>query len=300
VGINHSLSLTPFWGTDVGGFVPTKDFTGELYARWFQFGAFNPLFRSHGRNWKLRLPWGWGLTDFGPLETKIAPDKSELNNPAIEPICKKYLELRYQLLAYNYTLMREACDTGLPPMRALWLHYPKDPAAVTDGNEYLWGRDILVAPVVAKGATERSLYLPADDWYDWWTGAKIAGGKTIVRPVDLATMPLYVRAGAIIPFDPVRQYTGQAVTEPTMLKIYRGADGSYVLYDDDGKSLEYLQGQGNWTKMTWNDGKKQFVMEPDARTTGQQQPERTFDILVLPEGTKKRVSYSGKKVEVGF
>jgi alpha-glucosidase/alpha-D-xyloside xylohydrolase len=157
-----------------------------------------------------------------------------------------------------------------------------------------------VAPVVAKGATERSLYLPADDWYDWWTGAKIAGGKTIVRPVDLATMPLYVRAGAIIPFDPVRQYTGQAVTEPTMLKIYRGADGSYVLYDDDGKSLEYLQGQGNWTKMTWNDGKKQFVMEPDARTTGQQQPERTFDILVLPEGTKKRVSYSGKKVEVGF
>ncbi|HYV39908.1 MAG TPA: TIM-barrel domain-containing protein [Gemmataceae bacterium] len=300
VGINYSLSLTPFWGTDIGGFVPKEEFTGELYARWFQFGAFNPLFRSHGRNWKLRLPWGWNLGEVKPIETKIVPNKSELSNAAIEPICKKYLELRYQLLPYNYTLMREACDTGLPPMRALWLHYPSDPMAAKDGEDYLWGRDILVAPVVAKGARERSLYLPAGSWYDWWTNEKIAGGKTIKRPVDLATMPLYVRAGAIIPFDPIRQYTSQAVTEPTTLKVYRGADGQFVLYDDDGKSLEYLKGQGTWTKITWNDGKGQLVIEPDARTTVQGQVERAFDVMVMPEGTKKRVTYSGKRVEVGF
>src|SRR5438067_800500 len=143
VGVNHSLSLTPFWGTDTGGFVPTREFTGELYVRWFQFSAFNPLFRSHGRTWKLRLPWGWNTGDPGPVETNLKPDPAELHNAAVEPVCKKYLELRYRLLPYNYALLREACDTGLPPMRALWLHHPGDPAAVRRGDQYLWGRDLL-------------------------------------------------------------------------------------------------------------------------------------------------------------
>src|SRR5262249_12567 len=94
VGVNSSLSLTPFWGTDVGGFVPTREFTGELYVRWFQYAAFTPLFRSHGRTWKLRLPWGWNTGEPGPVEAQSGPDRSELNNAAVEPICKKYLELR--------------------------------------------------------------------------------------------------------------------------------------------------------------------------------------------------------------
>ncbi len=135
VGVNCSLSLTPFWGTDTGGFIPTKEFTGELYARWFQFSTFTPLFRSHGRTWKLRLPWGWNTGDFGPVEAKSGPDKSELHNAEVEPICRKYLELRYCLLPYNYTLIRQACDTGLPPMRALWLHYPGDAQAVKLGDQ---------------------------------------------------------------------------------------------------------------------------------------------------------------------
>jgi alpha-glucosidase (family GH31 glycosyl hydrolase) len=163
VGVNCSLSLSPFWGTDTGGFVPAKELTGELYARWFQFSAFTPLFRSHGRTWKLRLPWGWNTGEFGPVESGSGPDPSELHNADIEPICRKYMELRYRLLPYNYTLMREACDSGLPPMRALWLHYPDDPEAVKRGDEYLWGRDLLVAPVTAKAASERKLYLPEGD-----------------------------------------------------------------------------------------------------------------------------------------
>jgi alpha-glucosidase/alpha-D-xyloside xylohydrolase len=300
VGVNHSLSLTPFWGTDVGGFVPTKEFTGELYVRWFQFGAFNPLFRSHGRTWKLRLPWGWNTGDFGPVEAKDGPPKSELNNAAVEPICKRYLELRYRLLPYNYTLMREACDAGLPPMRALWLHYPDDAEAVKLGDEYLWGRDLLVAPVVEKGAKARRLYLPAGDWYDWWTGEKVEGKRWLERPVDLATMPIYARAGAIIPLDPVRQYTAQAVTAPTTLQIYRGADGRFVLYDDDGKSLAYRKGQGVWTALTWNDAKGVLVIEPDARTTAGAAGKRTFDVLMLPGNVQKRVQYDGKRLEVAF
>jgi alpha-glucosidase/alpha-D-xyloside xylohydrolase len=300
VGVNYSLSLTPFWGTDIGGFVPTRELTGELYVRWFQFAAFNPLFRSHGRTWKLRLPWGWNTGEFGPIEAKSGPDKSELKNAAIEPICRQYLELRYRLLPYNYTLMREACDTGLPPMRALWLHYPDDKEAAGLGEEYLWGRDLLIAPVVEKGAKSRRLYLPAGTWYDWWTGAKLVGPRWLERPVDLSTMPIYVRAGAIVPLDPVRQYTGQSVSEPTTLQVHRGANGRFTLYDDDGKSLAYQRGQTSWTRITWDDRKSRLVFEPDARSAKGAEADRTFEIVVLPDKARQRVKYAGKRVEVGF
>jgi len=220
VGLNSSLSLTPFWGSDIGGFVPTRELTGELYARWFEFAAFNPLFRSHGRTWHLRLPWGWNTGDMGPIEDRDVVDRSELHNDKIEAICRQYMELRYRLLPYNYTLMRESCDLGLPAMRALWLHYSKDAEAAKLGDEYLWGRDLLIAPVVEKGATNRHLYLPAGTWHDWWTGEKIQGGQWVDRPVDLATMPIYARAGAIIPLDPVRQYTAQLVAAPTTLRVH--------------------------------------------------------------------------------
>jgi len=299
VGVNHSLSLTPFWGTDIGGFVPTKEFTGELYVRWFQFAAFNPLFRSHGRTWKLRLPWGWGADDPGPIETNVKPDPAELKNAEVEPICKKYLELRYRLLPYNYTLMREACDTGLPPMRALWLHYPTDPTAVELGEEYLWGRDLLVAPVVAKGATERKLYLPEGDWYDFWTNEKPAGKREVTRKVDLATMPLYVRAGAILPLDPVRQYTAQTTDEPTTVRVYPGKDGEFRLYDDDGKSLDYAKGKFTWTRLKWDDKAKRLSIEPDG-DAGFVIGERTFAVEVVGGGKPQTVKYAGKKVGVGF
>jgi alpha-glucosidase/alpha-D-xyloside xylohydrolase len=153
---------------------------------------------------------------------------------------------------------------------------------------------------VEKGAKVRSVYLPAGTWYDWWTGEKVAGQRWIKRPVDLETMPIYARAGAIVPLDPVRQHTAQTVTEPTTLLIYRGADGRFVLYDDDGKSLDYLKGQASWTTISWNEAKSQLVVEPDARTGIQEQKERVFDILVLPGKTQKRVTYAGKRLEVTF
>ncbi len=134
VAINTGLSGIPYWGTDIGGFVPTKEFTGELYVRWFQFGAFSPLFRAHGRTWKLRLPWGWNTGELGPDEITnytggaANPDASELRNAAVEPICRKYLELRSQLMPYLYSVVREGRETGLPIVRALWLHDPSDPA----------------------------------------------------------------------------------------------------------------------------------------------------------------------------
>jgi len=122
IGLNTGLSITPYWGSDTGGFYTTSELTGELYARWFQFSAFNGSFRSHGRIWRLRTPWGWGLNEMGFIEGQnVRPPQSEMNNPAIEPVTKKYAELRYQLMPYTYTLAREAYDTVVRFMEELGL-----------------------------------------------------------------------------------------------------------------------------------------------------------------------------------
>ena len=266
VAVNTGLSGLPYWGTDIGGFVPTKELTGELYVRWFQFGAFCPLFRSHGRTWKLRLPWGWNTGELGPDEVSnytggaADPDPSELHNAAVEPICRKYLELRYRLLPYLYSVVREGHVTGLPIVRALWLHHADDPLAAARGDEYLWGRDILVAPVVEKGATSRRVYLPRGAWHDFWTERRLDGGREVDRAVDLATMPLYVRAGAIVPLGPVRQYTGERVDEPTTLRIYPGADGAFLLYDDDGRSFAYERGDWMGIDCRWDDARRTLTL----------------------------------------
>ncbi|MCI0745475.1 MAG: DUF5110 domain-containing protein [Verrucomicrobia subdivision 3 bacterium] len=299
VGLNHGLSLTPFWGSDTGGFYPTRELTGELYARWFQFSAFCPLFRSHGRTWKLRLPWWWNTGEYGPIENNRNVDPAELHNPEVEPICRKYLELRYRLLPYNYTLTREACDTGMPMMRALWLHYPDDAEGVKLGNQYLWGRDLLVAPVVEKGAKSRRLYLPEGLWYDWWNGERLQGKRWIERPVDLMTLPLYARAGAIIPLDPVRQYTAQPVTEPTALRVFPGANGAFTLYDDDGQTLGYRDGSDPkviFINFTWDDSARQLTLD-----RGTKWPSGTRDFMVELIGSNARprqIEFRGERVTV--
>jgi alpha-glucosidase/alpha-D-xyloside xylohydrolase len=275
-----------------------------LYARWFQFSAFTPSFRSHGRIWRLRTPWGWGLSDMGFLEGQEDPPlQSEMNNAAIEPVAKKYAELRYQLIPYTYTLAREAYDTGMPLMRALWLHHPDDERARGVKSDYLWGKDLLVAPVFTKGATTRAVYLPAGaDWYDWWSNERHAGGQTVTRQVDLATMPIFARAGAIVPFDPVRQFMDQEVDGPTTIKVFAGADGAFTMYEDDGISQDYLENRGTWTRMTWNDATRTLTIEPGppAGATNATSAEREFVVQLLPVGETRTVSYAASRVSVTF
>ena len=311
VGINYSLSIAPFWGSDIGGFYPNNELTGELYARWFQFASFTGSFRSHGRAWWTRLPWGWGLQELGPRETsngntvtadddRRVPLPSELNNATIEPVAKRYAELRYALMPYTYTLAREARDAGMPLMRAMWLHYPNDPMVRGMGSQYLWGRDLLIAPVFEKGAMSRHVYLPAGDWYDWWTAERATGARTVTRAVDLATMPIYVRAGAIIPVDPVRQYADEPVSEPTTLRVYRGADGQFTLYEDDGISQAYLQGTGTWTRLTWNDRARRLTIAPVPTGTSRVTAAREFRVMLMPERTVRSVRYAGRPTTVTF
>ena len=310
VGINYSLSLSPYWGSDIGGFYSNPEKTGELYARWFQFGAFCPSFRAHGRTWMTSLPWGWGLPDRGVVEDKNSVLPSSMNNPLIEPVTRLYDELRYRLLPYTYTLTWEARTTGMPLMRALWLHYPTDTMARGLGSEYLWGRDLLIAPVFEQGATSRRLYLPKGLWYDWWTGHAVPGGRWIGRAVTLAVMPIYVRAGAILPLDTIRQYTDEPVHTPTTFRIYGGADGDFTFYQDDGISQGYLRGKSTLIRLRWNDKTRVLTLEPGGAhgagapgsSGGAREPgvhagatvvAQPFRVELLPDGKVKNILYTG-------
>jgi alpha-glucosidase/alpha-D-xyloside xylohydrolase len=303
IAINAGLSGIPYWGTDIGGFVPTKEYTGELHVRWFQFGAFCPLFRAHGRTWHLRLPWGWntgelGVNEISNYNESSNPDPSELHNAAVEPICRKYLELRYRLLPYLYSTVREGHETGLPIIRALWIHYPDDATASARGDEYLWGRDILVAPVTEKGATSRRLYLPRGIWYDFWTEDRIQGGREIDRPVDLGTMPLYARAGAVIPMGPVTQYTGEKTTGPLTVIVYPGADGDFTQYEDDGASFNYRKGE--WMKMNlaWRDAGRRLMISLGEGSKMLPPLERAVEVRIAGDKTVRTAVFKGGLVEV--
>jgi alpha-glucosidase (family GH31 glycosyl hydrolase) len=303
VAINTALSGIPFWGTDIGGFVPTKELTGELYVRWFQFAAFCPLFRSHGRTWKLRLPWGWNTGELGPDEISnysggaSNPDASELHNAAVEPICRMYLELRYRLLPYLYSAVREAHETGMPIVRALWLHFPDDRVASARGDEYVWGPSLLVAPVTRKGAASRAVYLPRGAWYDFWTEDARDGGREIDRAVDLATLPLFVRAGTILPLGPVKQFTSEPVDEPLTLQIYAGADASARVYDDDGATFAYARGDWMGIDMRWTDRARQLDLRlsPGSRF---RPPARRLRVRVVGTAATRDIVFSGAPLSV--
>ena len=303
IAINTGLTGIPYWGTDIGGFVPTKEFTAELYLRWFQFGAFCTLFRCHGRAWKLRLPWGWNTGETGPTEISnyggsALPDPSELHNAQVEPICRKYLVLRYRLLPYLYSAVREATLTGMPVMRSLWLHYPDDPQAMQRGDEYLWGRDILVAPVVEKGATSRAVCLPRGRWYDFWTNERHDGGREIERAVDLETLPLFVREGAILPQGPVKQYVNEKVEGPLAIAVYPGADGEFLLYEDDGISFNYRKGDWMGLQLKWNESQRTLAMRLAPGSHMRSPMRRSIEVKV--SDSAKNIEFDGRPLELQF
>jgi alpha-glucosidase/alpha-D-xyloside xylohydrolase len=183
-------------------------------------------------------------------------------------------------------------------IRALWLHHSDDPQAVARGDQFLWGRDILVSPVVEKGATNRRLYLPKGRWFDFWTEQAIDGGREIDRPVDLETMPLHVRAGAIIPLDPVRQHVDEIVEQNMVVTVYPGLDGTFAMYDDDGKSFGYRK--GGWIRVTmkWTNATRRLAISLAPGSDLSDPIQRLIDVRVAGEATLRGVLFEGKPVEV--
>ncbi len=233
------LTGIPLWGSDIGGFGFGGECTGELYARWFEFSAFCPLCRPHGDQKELREPWQFGAE--------------------IEAICRKYLQMRYRLLPYIYNAAREACTAGIPIMRPLVLEYPADPQVLNLNDEYLFGPDILVAPILDEGAGERRVYLPQGNWIDYWTEEIYAGPRFINAQAGLDIIPLFIRQGAIIPTGPEMQYSSQRPLDPLTLEIYRGADRSLTLYEDDGESTAYQNGDYAETRFEVTHRDQEFI-----------------------------------------
>jgi alpha-glucosidase (family GH31 glycosyl hydrolase) len=293
--VTVGLCGIPYWGTDTGGFVPTHELTPELYVRWFQFSSFCALFRSHGRAWKLRLPWGWDAGTPGPLEGAETlgnwPPPQDLHDPQVEPICRKYLDLRYRMLPYIYSSAEQAHRTGLPLMRALWIEWPQDSKSMAVADQFLWGDHLLVAPVLEAGATRRTTYLPTGTWWDFWSNQRVKGGADVTREVDLATIPVYVRAGAVIPVGPARQYATEPNDEPVTLQVYPGADGRFSWYDDDGISFRYQRGEFTRIECAWEDSSRRLSLA--WAEAGRRSPGMKVRIRTMDNGATKTVAITG-------
>jgi alpha-D-xyloside xylohydrolase len=233
----HKPLLDPSDARDnVGGY---DDFP-ELYTRWFQYASFLPIFRTHGSR-KTNEVWSYGKQ--------------------AEPILEKYLKMRYQLMPYIYSLGYKTWLDGSPFMRALPLDFPNDPKVADLRDEYMFGPAFLVAPVTEQGATSRQVYLPAGtDWYNYWTNERVKGGQTITVQAPIDTIPLFVRAGSIIPLGvPVEStHEKQAIAK---VMVYPGADASFTLFSDDGTTYAYENGAGSITKLHWDDAKHKLTHE---------------------------------------
>lgn len=274
---NMGLSGVAFVGCDIGGFAGNA--TAELFARWMQVGMLYPLMRGHSAMTTARHePWVFG--------------------DRVERICREYIELRYQLLPYLYTLFWEAATTGAPVLRPLLYHFPNDPNTYTLYDQVLLGPSLMAAPIYRPGIEYRAVYFPQGTWYDWWSGDRYEGPTHILAHAPLERMPLYVRAGAIIPMAPVMQYADECPLDQLTLRIWPGT-GEWTLYEDDGHSFEYRTGA--WATTTYRvraDG-QQAIVEIQSRDGEWTPPSREVIVQVVgvgeqrfqDDGTKRRLTF---------
>jgi alpha-glucosidase len=244
--LNLSLSGVPFCGPDVGGF--SWDATGELLARWMQAGAFFPFYRNHTAiHTRRQEPWTFGKK--------------------IENICRDAIRRRYRLLPYIYNLFRLAARDGTPIIRPLFWEFPADEHAYAIDDQFLLGPSLLVAPVLKPGATARAVYLPAGDWYDYRSRQRHTGGRYLGVDAPLEVIPVFVRAGTILP------------VENNTLEVYPGEHTTGELYEDDGQSFDFERGRYSLAQFTWKAGQ----LHVDRKKAGYQAAAKRFKVVVVPD-----------------
>jgi len=262
---NMGLSGVAFVGCDVGGFAGNA--TAELFARWMQVGILYPLMRAHSAlSTAQHEPWVFG--------------------DRVESICREYIQLRYRLLPYLYSLFWQAATTGAPILRPLLYEFPDDPRTYTLHDQVLLGPSLLAAPIYRPGQECRAVYLPEGTWSDWWSGEAHQGPAHILAQAPLEQMPLYVRAGAIIPLAPVMQYVGERPLDPLTLRIWPGT-GSFTLYEDDGDSFDYRQGAWATTTYRVRAEGEQIAVEIEPRQGGWTPPVREGVVELVGRGEQR-------------
>jgi alpha-D-xyloside xylohydrolase len=308
-GLNFSLSDIPYWNSDIGGFFLSRfrkklDDAGyrELYARWIQFGTFCPMMRSHGADAPREI-WQFGK-------------KGDKVYDAIE----KYINLRYRLLPYIYSTSWDVTSNQSSMMRALMMDFPKDKQALDINDQYMFGKSILVCPVTtpmySKDTNEdfgpvktQELYLPKGaDWFDFWTGNKQTGGQTIQKETALDIMPLYIKAGSILPIGPKVQFALEKKWDNLEIRVYEGANGQYTLYEDENDNYNYEKGVYSTITFSWDDAKKALTINDRKGTFPGMLSERKFNIVKVSAGNgtgmdevvkyNQVVAYKGMKVVV--
>lgn len=315
-GLNFSLSGIPYWNTDIGGFFNWPYHGGaenkayhELYTRWFQYGTFLPMQRSHGSGVKKEI---YNLGKKGDW----VYDSEE-----------KYINLRYALLPYLYSTGWQVTDNAGSFLRALFMDFNEDKKVHTISNQYMFGKAFLVTPVTrnmyvfsdkeqwkdpyedfSKIGTQ-DVYLPkGTKWFDFWTGEVLNGGQMVTKEVPIDIIPLYVRAGSIVPFGPKVQYSTEKKWNNLEIRIYPGADGEFVLYEDENDNYNYEKGVYSTIKFTWDDANRTLNIADREGTFPGMLKSRKFNIVVVDkengtgsaQSTKftKSVSYGGKKKSV--
>ena len=318
-GLNFSLNGIPYWNADIGGFFLTRfrrkledPEYRELYTRWIEFGVFTPMMRSHGEG--------------APREIYQFGTKGSRYYDAIE----KYINLRYRLLPYIYSTSWDVTANQSTMMRALVMDFPKDKNALDINDEYMFGKSILVSPVTnamyVKPAVSgrdtiqvedfsaiksKETYLPAgNDWFDFWAGEKLAGGNKVTKQSPLDIIPLYVKAGSILPLGPSVQYAAEKKWDDLEIRIYPGANGKFVLYEDENDSYNYEKGVYSTIIFDWDDKKKTLTISDRNGSFPGMLNERKFNIVIVSANKgggenriaqpDKEITYSGKKLAIKF
>ena len=290
-GINACSSGIPYWTSDIGGYhfhwMPPDWSTSdnrELFTRWFQFGTFSPVFRIHGKGERALFSDNWD-----------AKTKATLLN---------YDNLRYRLLPYLYSLAWKVTNEGYTIMRSLAFDFRNDPAINSIPDQYMFGPAFLVNPVTEPGKKSRRVYLPESTiWFDFWTGEQLTGGQTIIAPAPVETIPLYIKAGSIVPMGPFLQYATEKPADPLEIRIYPGADGTFVLYEDENNNYNYEKGLFSTISFRWNDANHQLTIDKRKGKFPGMPEKRTFMIVLvnknkgtgtgITENPDKTVQYSG-------
>ncbi len=292
-GLNFTITGLPYWTSDIGGFFRpgasqyTDEGYHELLTRWFQWGTFNPIFRVHGYQSETE-PWKYG--------------------PTVESNMQKMLNLRYRLIPYIYSEAWNITNNGSTMMRPLVMDFREDAEAVKHQYQYMFGKSFLVAPVTRPDALKREVYLPKSTaWYDFWTGQQLDGGQTINADAPLDKIPLFVKAGSIVPMDKITQHTGESSADSLELRIYPGADGRFNLYEDEGDNYNYEKGEFSVISFDYNEQNQILTIgDQEGKYPGSLE-ERVFNIVIVSEdsGTglakgqsEKSVNYTGEQIEI--
>ncbi len=309
-GINACASGMPYWTSDIGGYRSNTAPEGipnwadpqarELFTRWFQFGAFSPIFRIHGKGERALFSSNW--------------------DAATKATLLKYDRLRYRLLPYIYSLAGRVTRENYTLMRSLAFDFRQDKNVYGIPDQYMFGPAFLVNPVTEQlysgpkartTAGTRPVYLPAaTKWFDFWTGHPLAGGQTIAAPAPLETLPLYVRAGSIVPMGPEVEYATQPTTSPTELRVYPGADGEFTVYEDEGDTYNYEKGAFATYQLRWNDKLRQLSISARRGSFPGMAASRTFSVVLVRPGhgtggeptaqAEKTVTYTGQSLAISL